>query len=532
MLLNGINRISPSFNLKSRESISPALLLAGSLALYYGVRSLVIDIAFGPALGCLWLDVMACAAAALLAGVTYRDIPAPLRLLARGIGMVVLIQVAFDGSTLFYAPASMTAGGDGAFYRVGTLLALAAGIGAIWRPSYLLPLMIHYVAFRHQLNLVTKVEISETDYLSMLDVGEFCVLGGLTVALAFKGQDNGKGKQAAAALIWAWAVGSHLGNYLVSAWTKIRVGGDDPLFWLLHNPTQTSILIGLERGDSPLGAWPWAMQAIWNGVTGGGILVNLFVLGTQLCAPLAASNKRVLMAMTLLYDLFHVGVYFTLGALFIFWIAVNLLICESARVLDKSVPFTRQMKLTLVVATFAGHYLFYTSHLGWLDGAKLASPSFVAETADGRMVPVPSVFFGIRSYSIAQTVMFAPDDHFPVRIGGNSYNQADWRDAQSCGPNTAPHQTTTTSFAAVVQMVRETDQAMRQEPAVKDDNLYYLYPHHMLANPLLFKEFNALSMDDIVRYHYVVDSVCLGLKDGRLTRDVRKTTDTPIDVTP
>jgi hypothetical protein len=126
MLLNGINRISPSLHLKSRESISPALLLAGSLALYYAVRSLVVDIGFGSPQECLWLDIMACAGAALLGKVTYREIPEPLRLLARGIGMVVLAQVAFDGSTLFYAPASMSEGAHGAFYRLGTIVALAS----------------------------------------------------------------------------------------------------------------------------------------------------------------------------------------------------------------------------------------------------------------------------------------------------------------------------------------------------------------------------------------------------------------------
>jgi hypothetical protein len=52
----------------------------------------------------------------------------------------------------------------------------------------------------------------------------------------------------------------------------------------------------------------------------------------------------------------------------------------------------------------------------------------------------------------------------------------------------------------------------------------------MLANPLIFRNFNGLSMKDIVAYHYVVESVCLGLKDGHLTRDVRKTTDYPVDV--
>ena len=528
MLLNGITRISPSFRFKSRESISPTLLLAGSLALYYALRSLVIGVGFDSPQECLFVDGAACIAALLFTDVKYADIPAPLSLLARGIGIVVLIQVAFDGSTLLYAPASMTEGDYGAFFRYGTVMGLAAGIGAVWRPALLLPSMIHYVLFRHQLNQLTGVEISETDYLSMLDVGEFCALGGLMVALAGKGQDQ-KTRQAAAGLIWAWAVGAHLGNYLVSGWTKIRVGGDDPLFWLTHNPTQTSILIGLERGDSPFGAWPHIVQTIWNGVVGGGVWLNAFVLGTQLCAPLAATHKRTLMVLVLLYDMFHVGVYFTLGAMFIFWIAVNLLVFESARVLDRTVPFSRSMKIALCVACFASHYIFYTSHLGWLDGAKLASPNFFAETRDGRIVPAPSVFFGIRSYSIAQTLMYAPGDHFKVRIGGNSYNQADWRDAQSCGPTVSAETQTITSYSAVEQMVRETDLAMRQNPIVKNDNLYYAYPHHMFANPLLFKEFNALSMDDIVRWHYVVDSVCLGLQDGRLTRDVRKTTDTPID---
>jgi len=531
MSINGINRASPSLHVYLRDSSLPFVVLVGSLALYVGARALLLTVAKEDPAACLWLELLTAAAAFFLRDVRYREVPEPLRLLARGIGAVVLIQVAFDASTLVYAPASMRQGSDGIFYVDGMLLAAILGIAAMARPAFLLPLMAQYVMFRHQFNLLTGIDISETDYLSMLDVGEFCALGSLVVALV--GRTLGMAwLRPAAGLIWSWAVGAHLGNYLVSAWTKIRAGGSDPLFWLLHNPTQTSILIGLERGDNPLAAWPWLVQAVWNGVTGAGVLLNGFVLGTQLAAPLAASHLRVLMALTLLYDLFHVGVYFTLGALFIFWIAVNLLVFESARTFDREQSFTPGMRLTLFVSVFASHYLFYTSHLGWLDGAKLSSPSIQAETRDGRRVAVPSVFFGIRSYSIAQTLMFAPDGHFPVRIGGNSYNQTDWRDASVCGPVTAEHQDTGTSLTTVDVMIRETDAAMRRVPAVKNDNLYYLYPHHMMANPLMFGEFNALSMDDIVGYHYVVDSVCLGLQDGRLTRDVRKSSDHAVDLIP
>ena len=435
------------------------------------------------------------------------------------------MQVAFDATTLTYGPATTS----GAFFHWGSAVTLVVGAIALWRPSFTLPLLFHYVMFRHQLGIVTGVEISETDYLSMLDVGEFATVGALVVALTARQPWAERFKVSAASLIWACAVGAHLGNYLVSGWTKIKTGGDDPFFWLMHNPVQTSILIGLERGDNPLGAWPALVQASWDGIVGTGVAFNLFVLGTQLFVPLSIVHRRALMVFTLLFDLFHIGVYLTLGAFFFFWIAVNLLIYAGAKTFDDK-AFTPAMRIVMAAAMVFGHFTFYTSHLGWLDAAKLASPNFYAETRDGQRVKVPSVYFGIMSYTIAQTAMYIPDDHFPMRLGGNTYNRADWADGQTCGPQALAHQDTGVTLPTVEAMVQQTDAAMRAHPLVKRDNLYYFYPHHMVANPLVFGAFNRLSMGDIVRYHYVVDSVCLSLKDGVLVRNVRRTTDVPIDV--
>jgi hypothetical protein len=78
---------------------------------------------------------------------------------------------------------------------------------------------------------------------------------------------------------------------------------------------------------------------------------------------------------------------------------------------------------------------------------------------------------------------------------------------------------------AVEKLVRETDHFFRVNPWVKENNSFYAYPHHMLSNPWMYPEFNKLTIDDIVAYHYVVDSVCLGLAEGKLVRDVRKRTD-------
>jgi hypothetical protein len=516
----------------------PVLVLAGALILYAALRFGLLAVAASTPANCLAMDIAATGAAAWFHGLRYAEIPAVLRPLMRGIAGVVLVQVAFDGSTLLYGPAPMLTGANGAFFSLGTAIAIAAGLAALWRPSFTLPLMFHYVAFRHQLNRVSGVEISETDYLSMLDVGEFAAIGALfTVFLTSRrGRhllpawvDLSELKTSAAMLVFIWAVGAHLGNYFISGWTKIQAGGGDPLFWLLHNPTQTSILIGLERGDNPLAAWPSLVQFSWDAIVTAGIGLNAFVLGVQIFAPLALLHRRVLMAFTLMYDMFHVAVVGTLGAFFFYWIAVNLLIYASCRRIDDR-AMTPLAKAVGLVSVLGAHIFFYTSHLGWLDGAKLASPSFYAETRDGLTVPIPPVYFGLMSYSIGQTAMFIPEDHFPMRLGGNTYNRADWIDAQTCGPDTRHTQNTGVTQATIESIVREGDAAMRRSPIVKDANLFYLYPHHMVPNPLMYRAFNRLSMDDIVGYRYSVESVCLGLKDGKLTRDVRKRTDFEIDV--
>lgn len=517
--------------------IAPYSFLALALLIYVAARTALLSNASSSGAGCLALDAAVFVVAAALTSIRHQEIPAPVRLLLRGIGAVVLIQLAFDAGNMILG----SAGAESGFFQVGTALALLSGTLALWRPAFVLPLFFHYVAFRHQIGVVTGIEISETDYLSMLDIGTFLTIGALVAVVGTRdtiwpllARSTGVSsrldlRRAVCSLIWACAVGAHLGNYFVSAWTKIRAGGADPLFWLLHNPTQTSILIGLERGDNPLATWPAAVQLSWDAIVGGSIVVNAIVLGSQIASPLAVVSRRWLMAFVLLFDLFHVGVYFTLGALFFFWIAVNTLIYFSTRRMRDD-EFTWPMRIVAILAVAVGHFGFYTSHLGWLDGAKLASPNFVAETEDGSLAAIPASYFGIAAYSIAQTVMFVPDDFFPFRIGGNTYNVRDWHDSQACGPAMVQHQETGVSLQAVTDLVRQTDAVMRRHPLVKAFNLYYLYPHHMVPNPFMFGSFNNLRIEDIVRYHYVVESVCLNLRDGRLVRDVRKRFDHAIDV--
>ena len=527
----------------------PILLLLLSLFAFHYGKKLVFHMAQASQNQALAIVVTAWIGACIFMSIRYQAIPWLLRFVVRGVGAVILVQVMFDSFGAIPPAPNVIFGSNVPqilFFRWGALLAVAAGIASLWRPAFLVPLFYYYISFRLRIGPAGGIPVVDTDYLSLLDAGCFATIGALLVVCLTSEQvwrrfpilqrswpelDRLALRENAAKLVWACVVGAHLGNYFLSGLAKLRAGGAEPWTWLVGNPTQTAIVIGMERGDNPLATIPWLAQFSWDAISRFGLLFNFFVLGAQLLCPLASLRVRFLLIFTLLFDAFHIGVFFTLGALFHFWIVMNLIIYSSAWRLKDS-EMTLSMKVVCCLTTLFGSYAFYTNHLGWLDGAKLASPNFFAMTRDHRQVAIPSTYFGIYSYTIAQGGMFIPDDHFSFRIGGNNLDLNDWHDATSCGPVIMKHQDTGVTLAAVEALVHNTDSFMRRNPAVKNDDLFYLYPHHMQSNPLVFRQFNALSIDDIVGYKYVVDSVCLGMDHGRLKRDVKKHTEYEIGIGP
>jgi len=517
----------------------PVILLLTSLLTFLAAKRFVFYMAGQSEAHGFALLVFSIAAAIPFAGLKHQDIPRLLRIMVRGIGAVVLVQVLFDSFAPVPPAPNVLFGDAGAhalFFRWGALLAVLAGIASLWRPAFLMPLFVWYVAFRLLIGPRTGIWVTDTDFLAMLDGGMlagFGVLIILTVTnetvlqrLPFLRSLLGDVpapalRLKAANLVWAMVVGAHLSNYFCSGVAKLMAGGTEPWTWLLENPTQTAIVIGLERGNNPLALVPGLLQGVWDAISENRVAFNIFVLGAQLATPFVILRVRWLAAAAVLFDLFHIGVYLTLGALFHFWIAVNLIVSASVwRMRDAEI--SSMMKLVCVLTVLGGSQLFYTNWLGWLDGAKLASPQFYAVTRDGREVWMTPTYFGIYSYTIAQAVTYVPENHFSARIGGNNLNRADWHDSTHCGPRTVPAQNFGSELAAMERLVHETHAFMERHPAIKAHNLFYLYPHHMQPNPWVFREFNRLQLEDIVGYKYVVTSVCLNLEGGALQRDVRK----------
>jgi hypothetical protein len=515
-------------------------LLSLSLLVYKIAHRVLYDVGhYGSDLAAFAIVAGSCVGACLLAKIPYSAVPWLLRVILRGIGAFILVQVLFDAFGAVAPPPNILFGADAAhalFFRYAALLAVFAGFASLWRPAFVLPLLFYYVMFRMRIGAIDGVSIVETDYLSLLDTGSFAAEGALLTILltsdwaferaswlrrALGDVDRIKLRVAAAGLIWAVLVGGHMGNYFYSAVTKLQAGWPAPWTWVLSNPTQTAIVIGLDRGDNPMATSPWLVQHVWDAIRNNALLFNFFVIGTQLFSVIACIRVRTLAIICLLFDVFHIGVYLTLGALFHFWIVMNLLIYTSALRLREA-EFTPLMKVCCVATTLFGSFFFYTNYLGWLDSGKVVSTNFVAETRDGREVPIPSGYFGIYSYSIAQAKMFIPDDSFRRRVAGNNHDLKEWYDAIACGSEILHTQSSDVSLPQVLKFIRKTDRFMRDHPYIKAYNLYYFYPQHMLPNPFVFTDFNRLEINDIVAYKYVVDSACISLDNGKLVRDVRK----------
>ncbi len=210
----------------------------------------------------------------------------------------MLIQVAFDLFGPFPGPPNILFGGQGSalYFRYAAILGVVAGVAALWRPSFLAPLFLYYVGWRELIGTVSGIRVVDTDYLGMIDVGYFSTLGAFVV-------------------IWvtsAWTLDRFPFPAVLPARREDSRGGSDPdiqpdlglrgrrtsgkLFLVggrqdpgqrrqpadlgMHNPTQTSIVIGLERGDNPLATFPHVLQMVWDGIIGGQPYLNIVVFAS------------------------------------------------------------------------------------------------------------------------------------------------------------------------------------------------------------------------------------------------------------
>ena len=544
------------YSMRSIDSIGYKLNISCiilSLIAYYFLQVAIGSSAHAGPLEAFGIVVASAVVAVALANIRYSDLSQLVRIVVRGLGIIVVILTLSDSPFEAAWPSTNGFPYCTLFFRGGTLISIMCIALSFLRPSFQIPVLIYYDLSRRVFARVTGVDLVTTDYLNLLQIAEFAVIGSfMTLYLFGSAEKSGHSEKNLAYqirpwlknitpfdsdrlrrnsmdLIWSVAIGVHLSKYFWSGIIKLKMDWS-PWTWVFHNETNLGVLLGLERG-SPLLSSPFATQLFYSTFAYFVIIANLIVILAQLLSPFSVSRVRFLLLLAMFFEFFHIVVFFSIAALFWTWIGVNIIVvmcCSRLREED----FTPTMKTAAFVSVFLAPLLFDVPRLGWLDTRSVVSEYFTVETADGRTAQVPATYFmSPSSYTVGHAAMFVPPVHFPWTISGTQSTLRNAREANSCAlPKVAHEQHVGPDLPAIKTLVKNTHLFMITYPFIKNAGLFYLFPHHMFSDPLYYQDFNHISVSDIVRYKYVVDSVCLSLKDGILVRDVQKRSEYPIDV--
>ena len=419
----------------------------------------------------------------------------------------------------------------------GRWIGLALGVAAWFRPAGLFAGAMTVWILRDLNGPITGFHFSNLDIRNVVEVMALIGIGAVLVGAArrqtliaayFPITDHMARR--ILILVLAIGVGGHLGNYFYSAMAKLALDGG-PLSWVFGNHLYDGVPGALEKGTFPFAAAPAATQAIYDALKALNLPLHLVSFTAQAAAIIAIRRRRWVMAVTVIYDLFHLAVYFTYGLAFWKWIALNAIILATlARVDDRD--WTRSTRAALAGSVLFGAIFFKTATLAWYDTPGFLSPYIEAEMRDGTRVRVPSAFFGSGSYQISHGLLYVPanTDHFNPSIWGSVLNRADRDAGRDCAPpqrtDPAPQKYGPVSRLAAYVWARH-DQALAARGDGRGANMY-AYPHHHYPSPFADMPFKTADKRDVSAYYLVLESVCLGLENGRLTRDVKVRTEVPL----
>lgn len=548
-MTNALSAARPSQRAPARSpetndgQTAPILLFViGALLLFLLVRNGTdVVVQKVPALAPLWLVIIPAPAAAFY-WVTFATFETFMRRFAKAGALFLIFYFATEPFAVPHA-----ALGDGhpavLFHQYGRWLGVALGLAAWFRPAALYAgAMVLW--FMRDLNTpITGFGFSNLDIRNVVEVLAFVGAGFTLIAATRQSQRlqgliglSAHGAKRAALLILAIGVGGHFGNYFYSALAKLALDGG-VFSWLLDNRLYDGLPGAMEKGTYPFAAWPALGQFVYDAVKALNLPLHLVSFAAQFAAIVAIFRRKWIMGLTVVYDLFHLSVYLTYGLFFWKWVVLNAVILATLAAVPDA-WWTRSARFAGAAAVLFGAIFFKTATLAWYDSPGFMSVYFEAEMQDGARVRVPSSYFHSASYQVSHGKFYAPpssarETHFNFSIWGSVLRKKDVEAGRACAP--PQHETPSPAQFGPLEAMSAYIAAHHAAALAKagPDGRYRPWPyiHHHLPSPLVKTPFDAVRLSDIKTYHYVAESVCLGLENGRLQRDVIARSEFPVFTT-
>ena len=473
----------------------------------------------------------ALAAAAVFANTRYGDFAPLLKAILRAsaVGIVVLLIAESPDYTLGDPAAARAL----EYVRSARPFAIAAAVVGMFRPAFVIPAVIYLASTRHLIEPISGLQMSWLDIRYMLDMALYLAVFGIAVVKVGPRIHPWLASTDRQMEIVGVGMGLHLANYFWSGVAKLAAG-PTPWYWIFENQTNTQIPQTIESGILPLGHIPWLSQLAYDAVGFFNAPLNLAIVLVQLFAIVCFLKVSWLKVTSVLFDLLHIGIYVFGGLFFWPWIWNNLTIWWAARS-SKNTGLTLNTKVACFSAILVGAPALHINEaawLAWFDVAETRQVYFEAVKADGTAVKAPGTFFGSHSYSIQHGYMAMHGVAGQYEFTRNASTDSVQRNELSgtCPSPVSLASETHIETAAEHDLratrlglfLRNHHEKMLFREAAVGRGSWYLHAHHHPSNPFLYKDFNSLSLNDVVGYNLVMESVCHSLKDGRVQKKVLK----------
>jgi len=402
--------------------------------------------------------------------------------------------------------------------------ALTFAAAAVFRPAFIVPTAVYIMSTRNLVMAISGLEMSKLDIQYMIDMALYLSMVSLLVGKVGPRIHPWLASPDRQSEVVGVAIGLHLANYFWSGVAKMMIGAT-PWYWVFENKTFNRMPFMLEAGTLPYGHLPWATEFAWELMQHIATPMNAAILIAQCCAIICIFRMSWLKISVVLYDMLHIGIYVFGGTFFWPWIWNNATIWWAAR--TTKTPFSIHTTLACTLTILLGApalNLNKAAWLGWFDIADSRQIHVKALTRDGREVEVPNAFFLAHSYSVGHGFMgrYPMAGQYEWGMIGNSWSVKRNEVSGTCPdpstlipPQSETPEQTKARRAELQRFFSAHHAKMLAREEAFGKGTYYLRLHHFPSNPFQYREFNALSLKDVVGYRSIVKSSCLDIKDGR-----------------
>lgn len=472
--------------------------------------------------------VVALIAALAFANTRYQDFTSLLKACTRAsaVGLLVLLVIEAPDYSLANADAKL------AFDYVGLVYpaALALAIASVFRPSFIVPVVIYVISTRELVYPISGLPMSFLDIRYMVDMALYLAIFGIAVVKIGPRIHPWLASEKRQFEIVGVAMGLHLANYFWSGIAKLAAG-PTPWYWIFENHTYNQIPYTIESGILPIGHMPWLSQFAYDVFGIANVPLNGIIVLVQLFAVVCVLKVSWLKITSVLFDMLHIGI-FVLGGLFFWpWIWNNLTIWWAARSQKQGLTLnTKVACISAIALGFPFLNMNSAAWLAWFDVADARQIYFEAVTRNGETVKVPSAFFVSHSYSVSHGYMghqALEGQYDGTQLASTDSVERNELSGACASPSRFAHEQpfetpekTAERKAALGRFLSFHHHKMMDREASVGRGSWYFHAHHHPSNPFLYEGFNSLSLKDVVGYNLVMESGCFSLKEGKVQKKV------------